>query len=84
MEEGCIFPLLDRNAVGEAGTGGLATSCLSFLLAHGKTPEEQGGRKTPAEESHSWSEGAQHICVSTGRRKGDGTSWTLISCVDTV
>lgn len=51
-----VLPLVDRNTVGGAGTGGLMTSRCSFLFAHRKMPEEHergedGGRRKPAKES---------------------------------
>ena len=56
-----VFPSADRNTVGGPGTGGLMTSRLSFLFAHGNMPEEQE-RKIVGEEKkwrrHSWKERA--------------------------
>lgn len=45
-----ILPSVDRNAVGGSGTGGLMTSCCSFLFAHRNMPKEQEGKMEAVEK----------------------------------
>lgn len=67
-----VSPVVDRNAVGGAGTGGLMTSCCCFLLAHGKMPEEQegedGGWRKLVEESQ-LEQASRHMCLTVNRRE---------------